>query len=73
MKSSVYRMSSGEVLENPFRGEIGKGISRSVLYGGRMPETIWRIILEVKVPRDEVSFSCHVFCLYAGAGTNWSG
>lgn len=55
MKSSVYRMSSGEVLENPFRGEIEKGY----------PEVFCTVeeclkpledYLGVKVPRDEVSF-----------------
>ena len=54
MKSSVYRMSSGEVLENPFRGEIEKGY----------PEVFCTVeeclkpledYLGVKVPRDEVS------------------
>ena len=33
VESSVYRMSSGEVLENPFRGRL-KGC-RSVLCSGR--------------------------------------
>lgn len=55
MKSSIYRMSSGEVLENPFRGEIEKGY----------PEVFCTVeeclkpledYLGVKVPRDEVSF-----------------
>ncbi|MCB6296813.1 BglG family transcription antiterminator [Anaerostipes caccae] len=55
MKSSVYRMSSGEVLENPFRGEIEKGY----------PEVFCTVeeclkpledYLGVKVPREEVSF-----------------
>lgn len=55
MKSSVYRMSSGEVFENPFRGEIEKGY----------PEVFCTVeeclkpledYLGVKVPRDEVSF-----------------
>lgn len=55
MKSSIYRMASGEVLENPFRKEIEKGY----------PEVFCTVeeclkpledYLRVKVPRDEVSF-----------------
>lgn len=55
MKSSIYRMASGEVLENPFRSEIEKGYPEvfSVVEECLKPLEDY---LEVKVPRDEVSF-----------------
>lgn len=55
MKSSVYRMSSGEVLENPFRGEIEKGYPEVF---STVEECLKPLedYLGVKVPRDEVSF-----------------
>ena len=55
MKSSVYRMSSGEVLENPFRGEIEKGYPE-VFSTVEECLTPLEDYLGVKVPRDEVSF-----------------
>lgn len=55
MKSAIYRMASGEVLENPFRSEIEKGYPEvfSVVEECLRPLEDY---LEVKVPRDEVSF-----------------
>ncbi|MBS7009498.1 BglG family transcription antiterminator [Anaerostipes sp.] len=55
MKSAIYRMASGEVLENPFRTEIEKGYPEvfSVVEECLKPLEDY---LEVKVPRDEVSF-----------------
>lgn len=55
MKSAIYRMASGEVLENPFRSEIEKGYPEvfSVVEECLKPLEDY---LEVKVPRDEVSF-----------------
>lgn len=55
MKSSVYRMSSGEVLENPFRGEIEKGYPE-VFCTVEECLKLLEDYLGVKVPRDEVSF-----------------
>lgn len=55
MKSAIYRMASGEVLENPFRSEIERGYPEvfSVVEECLRPLEDY---LEVKVPRDEVSF-----------------
>lgn len=55
MKSSIYRMASGEVLENPFRGEIEKGYPEVF---STVEECLKPLEdhLGVKVPRDEVSF-----------------
>lgn len=55
MKSSVYRMSSGEVLENPFRGEIEKGYPEVFCTVAECLKPL-EDYLGVKVPRDEVSF-----------------
>ena len=67
MKSSIYRMSSGEVLENPFRGEIEKGYQNRVLSSVEkciLPQKKkWRainldqlVIPVLKFPEMEVSF-----------------
>lgn len=55
MKSAIYRMASGEVLENPFRTEIEKGYPEvfSVVEECLKPLEDY---LKRKVPRDEVSF-----------------